>query len=856
MQKSLTDLVRGIRAHKKDEAQYIAQALQDIKEELKSGTMSIKTVAIQKLTYLKMLGYDISWAAFPIVEIMASTRFGQKRSGYLAASLSFHDGTEVAMLCTNLLRKDFTSANAYEAGAALSCLSSIATPDLARDLAADLVALLNTSRPYVRKRAVLALYRVFLKFPGALRPAFPRLREKLEDTEPSVQAAAVNVVCELARRNPANYLPLAPLLYRLLTTGQNNWTLIKIVKLFGALTPLEPRLSKKLAEPLTHLINTTPAISLLYECIQTATTGMTDQVGLMRVCLAKLRSFVEDPDQNLKYLGLVALHNIMRAHPKPVLEFRDLVLYCLQDEDDTIRSRALQLLQGMVSKKNLVEIVARLVQALERAEGAFREELVQKIVELCSAEQYKHLTDFEWYLGVLVGLLRAGPTQHGRLLASQLLDLPVRARPLRPLALRYSMLLLREPALHHPASSAPAATHDGAGAGTGAGVDNRQEALAAAAWILGEFAGEGGAELDLTDAIEALLAPGARLEARLQASVLHNLLKLLALLGQRTPDRLPATLDALLPRLEPYARSPQLEVQERACFALELLRLLRREPQLAPHMPALFADALPPVAPNAQLKVPLPPGLDLDTPLHPEPQVELPPGPSDSHLWSTPQEPGASPLPSPLSSASSLGPGAFSASPALSPAELERARAARRARQAASEFYLRDEPLVSRPPPRRGRRRRAAARALRRRAGPARAGPGPAGAGRAEPVGASRAVDGGCGRPRPPRQAGRHHRRGSARDRPHGAAARGRVARDPEPSAPGSPLRRPTRAYRPHDRAAAPRDTAGSGPPSGAPDSRARARCQGQEGRRRQEDQEARCCRCRHHPQRQRHRRG
>ena len=30
--------------------------------------------------------------------------------------------------------------------------------------------------------------------------------------------------------------------------------LIKIIKLFGALTPLEPRLGKKLIEPLTNLV--------------------------------------------------------------------------------------------------------------------------------------------------------------------------------------------------------------------------------------------------------------------------------------------------------------------------------------------------------------------------------------------------------------------------------------------------------------------------------------------------------------------------------------------------------------------------------------------------------------------------
>ena len=48
-----------------------------------------------------------------------------------------------------------------------------------------------------------------------------------------VQSAAVNVICELARKNPKNYLSLAPLFFKLMTSSTNNWVLIKIIKLVG-----------------------------------------------------------------------------------------------------------------------------------------------------------------------------------------------------------------------------------------------------------------------------------------------------------------------------------------------------------------------------------------------------------------------------------------------------------------------------------------------------------------------------------------------------------------------------------------------------------------------------------------------
>lgn len=47
------------------------------------------------LFQLQMLGYDISWAGFNIIEVMSSSKFTYKRIGYLASSQSFHTDTDV-----------------------------------------------------------------------------------------------------------------------------------------------------------------------------------------------------------------------------------------------------------------------------------------------------------------------------------------------------------------------------------------------------------------------------------------------------------------------------------------------------------------------------------------------------------------------------------------------------------------------------------------------------------------------------------------------------------------------------------------------------------------------------------------
>ena len=143
-----------------------------------------------------------------------------------------------------------------------------------------------------------------------------------EEEDASVTAAVVNVICELGWRRPQDFLPLAPRLFDLLVEGSNNWMAIKIIKLFATLTPLEPRLVKKLLPPLTTLIRTTPAMSLLYECINGIIQGgifKSDDSGpegdeIARLCATKLRDMIlveDDPNCKLPRSSLVVMNQLI-----------------------------------------------------------------------------------------------------------------------------------------------------------------------------------------------------------------------------------------------------------------------------------------------------------------------------------------------------------------------------------------------------------------------------------------------------------------------------------------------------------------------------------------------------------------
>ena len=91
--------------------------------------------------------------------------------------------------------------------------------------------MLNHSRAHIRKRVVLALFKVIQQHPETLAFCLPRLKDKLDDPDFSVVSSTVNLFCELSRRNPQDFLTLAPPLFQILTTSSNNWMLIKVIKL-------------------------------------------------------------------------------------------------------------------------------------------------------------------------------------------------------------------------------------------------------------------------------------------------------------------------------------------------------------------------------------------------------------------------------------------------------------------------------------------------------------------------------------------------------------------------------------------------------------------------------------------------
>ena len=478
---------------------------------------------------------------------------------------------------------------------------------------------------------------------------------------------------------------------------------------FATLTPLEPRLIRKLLPPLTDLIRSTPAMSLLYECINgviqggilEGTNGAKEGEEIASLCVEKLRGMIViegDPNRTLtrsfnhnkidntavKYVALLAFNKIVLSHPHLISMQQDVIMGCIDDPDISIRLQALDLGAGMVNTDNVVAVVERLMRQLRSApivtrgsnEGRnqafgvepaadsdgedpeetlrsaagpqnesvalpaeYRTTIIHRILDMCSKDTYSNITDFEWYIDILIKLIKLVPTTNrcvldlhgsGRSLGnpstSQEVDVSnAIGRELRNVAVRVSTV--RAEAVKAADSLLSVVGNEGFNALKGAGSEG---VLTFVAWIVGEYVES---SVSSYHNLDSLIHPMVQsLSPVVVCAYLQAIPKVLAsIVSQTLLDWNPehkSMMSLLVARvmhfLEPLAMHPSLEVQERSVELLELMRVAflaitdhgpenDRGPLLLRQiLPQLFTGfELNAVAPTAQRKVPLPHDLDL-----------------------------------------------------------------------------------------------------------------------------------------------------------------------------------------------------------------------------------------------------
>src|SRR5882757_5537811 len=142
--------------------------------------------------------------------------------------------------------------------------------------------------------------------------------------------------------------------------------------------------------------------AVLFEAINLIIHLDTEQT-LMRQISTRLGKFIQSRETNVRYLGLEAMtHLAARAETlDPIKQHQAIIIGSLKDRDISVRRKGLDLLYSMCDQTNAQPIVGELLQYLQNADFAIREEMVLKIAILTE----KYATDIQWYVDISLRLI-------------------------------------------------------------------------------------------------------------------------------------------------------------------------------------------------------------------------------------------------------------------------------------------------------------------------------------------------------------------------------------------------------------------------------------------------------------------
>uniref|UniRef100_A0ABD2WIQ5 AP-1 complex subunit gamma n=1 Tax=Trichogramma kaykai TaxID=54128 RepID=A0ABD2WIQ5_9HYME len=422
----LRDLIRQIRAARTaaEERTVVNKECAYIRSTFREEDSVWRCRNIAKLLYIHMLGYPAHFGQLECLKLIASPRFTDKRIGYLGAMLLLDERQDVHLLITNCLKNDLNSTTQFVIGLALCTLGAIASPEMARDLAAEVERLMKSPNAYIRKKAALCAFRIIRRVPELMEMFLPATRSLLTEKNHGVLITGVTLITEMCENSVDtlnHFKKIVPNLVRILknlilagyspehdVSGVSDPFLqVKILRLLRILGRNDVDASEAMNDILAQVATNTETSknvgnTILYETVLSI-MDIKSESGLRVLAVNILGRFLLNNDKNIRYVALNTLLKTVYVDTNAVQRHRTTILDCLKDPDVSIRRRAMELSFALTNSNNIRAMIKELLLFLERADPEFKAQCSSNIV--MSAERFA--PNKRWHLETLFKVLVA-----------------------------------------------------------------------------------------------------------------------------------------------------------------------------------------------------------------------------------------------------------------------------------------------------------------------------------------------------------------------------------------------------------------------------------------------------------------
>eukprot|EP00934_Nitzschia_sp_Nitz4_P005930 Nitzschia sp. Nitz4//scaffold12_size214221//133382//136510//NITZ4_001512-RA/size214221-processed-gene-0.121-mRNA-1//1//CDS//3329535056//5920//frame0 len=415
---------------KQEEDRIIAKEVQCLKQKLEPPPPGIAPPLQSKkkakeylvrLLYVEMLGHDASFGYIKAVEMAASASLYHKRTGYLVCAACLSPEHEFRFMLVNQMQRDMQSANVLEIGGGLQAATALITSDMVPAVSGEVTKLLDHASETVRKKAIIALHRFFQLAPDVVteEELFEKVRKVLCDRDPSVMGSCLNVIEAMAVQEPIKFKDLIPSLVSILKQiGEHRlpsdydyhrvpapWMQMRLVRILSLLGQADAQASSGMYEILIDTmkkadVGINAGYAIVYECIK-CITKIYPNTKLLDAAADAISRFIQSKSHNLKYLGVTGLAMIVETHPQYAAQHQMSVMDCLEDRDETLQRKTLDLLYRMTNPVNVEFITDKLLDFLRGTTDLF---LKQQLTTRVSSVAERYAPNNAWYVKTITML--------------------------------------------------------------------------------------------------------------------------------------------------------------------------------------------------------------------------------------------------------------------------------------------------------------------------------------------------------------------------------------------------------------------------------------------------------------------
>jgi len=393
-----------------------------------------------RLLYVEMLGHDASFGYIKAVEMAASASLYHKRTGYLVCSACLSPDHEFRFMLVNQMQRDMQSANVLEICGGLLAATALITSDMVPALSGEVTKLISHDSETVRKKAIIALHRFFQLAPDVVssEELMEKARKVLCDRDPSVMGSCLNVIEDMAKRNPMEIKPLIPSLVSILKQISERrlpeefnyhrvpapWMQIRVVRILSLLGQADAEASSGMYEVLNETmkqadVGINAGYAIVYECIK-CITKIYPNPKLLDAAGEAIARFIQSRSNNLKYLGVTGLAQIVETHPQYAAQHQMSVMDCLEDPDETLQRKTLDLLYRMTNPVNVEFITDKLLLFLRDTTDLFLKQ--QLTTRVCSVAE-RYAPSNAWYISTITQLFEVSGDMVDQQVAQNLMSL-------------------------------------------------------------------------------------------------------------------------------------------------------------------------------------------------------------------------------------------------------------------------------------------------------------------------------------------------------------------------------------------------------------------------------------------------